>query len=110
MTGGCDYPNCGPDLIFYMFNTTVSAEDGISSFTIEIQNDAAGKTSQYDNGGSGFPFSDALQPVFSLSNQTQSVVDNVVYNQLNVTALVGLLCTFTLALSRQMTNLLPFRS
>ncbi|PON20089.1 WSC domain-containing protein [Trichoderma gamsii] len=88
MSGGCDYPNCGPDFIFYMFNTTISAEDGISSFTIEIQNDAAGKTSQFDNGGSGFPFSDALQPLFSLSNQTESVVDNVVYNQLNVTALV----------------------
>ncbi|KAM0525616.1 hypothetical protein ACHAPE_000325 [Trichoderma viride] len=88
MTGGCDYPNCGPDLIYYMFNTTISAEDGISSFTIEIQNDAAGKTSQYDNGGSGFPFSDAVQPLFSLSNQTQTFVDNVVYNQLNVTALV----------------------
>ncbi|UKZ67467.1 uncharacterized protein TrAtP1_008627 [Trichoderma atroviride] len=88
MSGGCDYPNCGPGLIFYMFNTTISAEDGISSFTIEIQNDAAGKTSQYDNGGSGFPFSDAIQPLFSLSNQTQLTVDNVNYNQLNVTALV----------------------
>lgn len=74
-----------------MFNTTISAEDGMSSFTIEIQNDAAGKTSQYDNGGSGFPFSDALQPLFSLSNQTEFTVDNVNYHQLNVTALVGLL-------------------
>lgn len=90
MTGGCDYPNCGPGFIFYMFNTTISAEDGISSFTIEIQNDAAGKTTQYDNGGSEFPFSDALQPLFSLSNQTDFTVDNITYRQLNVTALVSL--------------------
>lgn len=74
-----------------MFNTTISAEDGISSFTVEIQNDAAGKTTQYDNGGSGFPFSDAIQPLFSLSNLTQFVVNNIDYMQLNITALVGLI-------------------
>ncbi|KAL7924845.1 heme peroxidase [Trichoderma austrokoningii] len=88
MDGGCDYPNCGPGFIFYMFNTTVSAEDGISSFNIEIKNDAAGKNAKFDNGGSGFPFSDALQPLLSLSNQSVFTVDNTTYRQLNVTALV----------------------
>jgi hypothetical protein len=93
MTGGCDYPNCGPDFNYYGFNITISAEDGISSFTIEIQNDAAGKTTKYENGGSGFPFSDALQPVFSLSNQTEFLVGNINNSQLNLTAMVSLLYT-----------------
>ncbi|PTB44240.1 hypothetical protein M441DRAFT_66006 [Trichoderma asperellum CBS 433.97] len=88
LTASCSYPNCGPDFIYYQFNTTISAKDGISSFTVEIVDDASGKTIVYENGGSGFPFSDAIQPVFSLSNQSVITVDKVDYTQLNITALV----------------------
>lgn len=91
LTASCSYPNCGPDFIYYQFNTTISAKDGISSFTVEIVDDASGKTIVYENGGSGFPFSDAIQPVFSLSNQSVITVDKVDYTQLNITALVGLI-------------------
>lgn len=86
----CDiYPNCGPGFVFYQFNTTISAKDGISSFTVEVKNNAAGKTTQYTNGGSGFPFSDAIQLVNSLSKQGTNEDGSA--TTLNITALVGLI-------------------
>jgi hypothetical protein len=45
---------------------------------------------QYNNGGAGFPFSDAIQPIFSLSNQSVVTVDGTDRVQLNLTAAVSL--------------------
>ncbi|KAM0261527.1 hypothetical protein ACHAQJ_002210 [Trichoderma viride] len=87
-TGGCNYPNCGPSYTYYQFNTTISAKDGISSFTVETIDSATGKATLYNNGGAGFPLSDAIQPQFSMSNQSSITIDGTTRSQLNITTAV----------------------
>ncbi|RFU75382.1 wsc domain-containing [Trichoderma arundinaceum] len=87
-TGGCGFTNCGPDYTYYEFNTTVSAKDGISSFTVETKDSSTGKVTTYSNGGAGFPFSDDIQPIISQSNQTIITIDGTDHLQLNITAAV----------------------
>lgn len=88
-TSTCDYPNCGPSFVYLDYNINIPAEQGISSFTVDIT-DGSGKTTTYNNGGAGFPLSDAVQPQMSLSTQTTKTVNGVTLQQLNVTAAVWL--------------------
>ncbi|KAF3067686.1 WSC domain-containing protein [Trichoderma lentiforme] len=86
-TSTCDYPNCGPSFVYLDYNINIPAEQGISSFTVDIT-DGSGMTTTYNNGGAGFPLSDAVQPQMSLSTQTTKTVNGVTLQQLNVTAAV----------------------
>ncbi|KAH8897867.1 heme peroxidase [Thozetella sp. PMI_491] len=63
---GCGFTNCGPLWKYYDFHATVPIEHGISSFLVEIS-DPSGTSTTYDNGGHGFPLSDAIPPQLSKS-------------------------------------------
>ncbi|KAL7940295.1 heme peroxidase [Trichoderma barbatum] len=88
LTAHCGYPNCGPSYTYYRFNSTVPTDKGISSFTVELADNAAGKTTIHNNGGAGFPLSDAILPMFSLSSQSRVTFDGSDHMQLNLTAAV----------------------
>ncbi|KAL7907461.1 heme peroxidase [Trichoderma velutinum] len=88
LTASCGYPNCGPSYTYYRFNSTVSAEQGVSSFTVEIIDGSTGKATVYNNGGGGFPVSDAILPMFSLSSQSRLTTNVSDHLQLNLTAAV----------------------
>ncbi|KAL7943661.1 heme peroxidase [Trichoderma barbatum] len=87
-TSFCEYPNCGPNFVYYDFNINIPAEQGISSFTVDIKDGSTGKVTTFDNGGARFPLSDAIQPQISLCKQSSITVDGVSLKQLDVTATV----------------------
>lgn len=70
------------------YSINIPAEQGISSFTVDVTDSSTGKTTTYNNGGAGFPLSDAVQPQMSLSTQTTRTINGVTLQQLNVTAAV----------------------
>ncbi len=70
MTVGCQYPNCGPSHTFYNFEATIPVAQGVSSFTVEVVDNTTGSSTIHNNGGSGFPLSDAIQPQLARSVQT----------------------------------------
>lgn len=90
MVTTCIYPNCGPDFIFYNFETYVPVGHGVSSFTVEILNTATGRSVIYDNGGSGFPLSDTIQPQLTLSTRYTIFENGSSSNQYNLTVAVSL--------------------
>ncbi|UKZ55983.1 hypothetical protein TrVGV298_009807 [Trichoderma virens] len=87
-TSTCDYPNCGAEFFYYDFNTNIPAEQGISSFTVDIKDGTTEKITTFNNGGAVFPLSDAIQPQMSLCNQTTTTINGVTLQQLGVTARV----------------------
>lgn len=91
LTAGCGYPNCGPSYTYYRFNSTIPVEQGISSFTVEIIDGSTGRATVYNNGGGGFPVSDAILPMFSLSSQSLITIDGSDQLQLNLTAAVSII-------------------
>ncbi|UKZ50471.1 hypothetical protein TrVGV298_004734 [Trichoderma virens] len=88
LTGGCGYPNCGPSYTYYRFNSIIPAELGISSFTVETVDTATGKATIHNNGGAGFPMSDAILPMFGLSSQSRTTINGGAQLQLNLTVAV----------------------
>lgn len=89
LTAGCGYPNCGPSYTYFRFSSTIPADQGVSSFTVEIIDGSTGKATVYNNGGGGFPVSDAILPMFSLSSQSSITVNGSDQLQLNLTAAVS---------------------
>ncbi|KAH8886022.1 heme peroxidase [Thozetella sp. PMI_491] len=90
MVSTCVYPNCGPGFTYYDFKTIIPISQGVSSFTVEIADESTGISALYDNGGQGFPLSDALLPQITLSTQyliayIQNASSTI---QLNLTAAV----------------------
>ncbi|KAL7781786.1 heme peroxidase [Trichoderma afarasin] len=88
LTAGCGYPNCGPSYTYFRFSSTIPANQGVSSFTVEIIDGSTGKSTVYNNGGGGFPVSDAILPMFSLSSQSTITINGSDQLQLNLTAAV----------------------
>ncbi|KAK4081296.1 CAZyme family AA2 [Trichoderma aggressivum f. europaeum] len=88
LTARCGYPNCGPSYTYFRFNSTIPTTQGVSSFTVEIIDGVTGKATSYNNGGGGFPVSDAILPMFSLSSQSTITVNDSAQLQLNLTAAV----------------------
>ncbi|PNP51015.1 hypothetical protein THARTR1_08243 [Trichoderma harzianum] len=88
LTARCGYPNCGPSYTYYRFNSTIPAKQGISSFTVEIIDGSTGKATIHNNGRGGFPVSDAILPMFSLSSQSRITINGGAQLQLNLTAAV----------------------
>ncbi|KAL6697029.1 heme peroxidase [Trichoderma pleuroticola] len=88
LTARCGYPNCSPSYTYYRFNSTIPAKQGISSFTVEIIDGSAGKATIHNNGRGGFPVSDAILPMFSLSSQSRITINGGAQLQLNLTAAV----------------------
>ncbi|EHK24166.1 uncharacterized protein TRIVIDRAFT_147594 [Trichoderma virens Gv29-8] len=84
----CGYPNCGPSYTYYRFNSIIPAELGISSFTVETVDTATGKATIHNNGGAGFPMSDAILPMFGLSSQSRTTINGGAQLQLNLTVAV----------------------
>lgn len=89
LTASCGYPNCGPSYTYFRFNSTMPAKQGVSSFTVEIIDGVTGKATVYNNGGNGFPVSDAILPMFSLSSQSRITINGSAQLQLNLTAAVS---------------------
>ncbi|KAH6611291.1 hypothetical protein Trco_001311 [Trichoderma cornu-damae] len=88
LTARCGYPNCGPSYTYYRFSSVIPVEQGISSFTVELVDSSTRKSTTYNNGGAGFPLSDDILPMFSLSSQSEITVDGSSQLQLNLTAAV----------------------
>ncbi|RFU75660.1 wsc domain-containing [Trichoderma arundinaceum] len=69
-------------------NTMLEPKHGVSSFIVKITDTTTGKVAVYNNRGAGFPLSDAILPVHSLSSQGRATIDGIDHIRLNLTAAV----------------------
>lgn len=74
----------GATFQYYSFSQNISAVDGISSFTVDVQDAGDGPVTSYNNGGGGFPISDVV-----IVESTESCF-NAGTKKLSLVALVSL--------------------
>jgi hypothetical protein len=111
MTSECVYSgNCPASFTYYNFTTSITAEKGVSSATVEIIDGDTASSVFYRNGGNGFPLDDKIQLIRSMSNVTTRGIQNTINLTVAVSHPVrkskscGLTCFFKILNADQFTN------